>query len=198
MNKQISYGANNYYHAFNRGVEKRTIFIDEQDYFFFLSLLARYLGDEEVRNSSGILYANYSESVELLAYALMPNHFHLLFYMKDDDGLRELMHDISTSYARYFNDKYKRVGPLFQGRFKASLIIQESYLQHISRYIHLNPKDWRTNPYTSLPYWLGEKHAAWLTPDRLLPESPHQYLAFVEDYQDYKRTLDAIKADLAV
>ncbi len=196
-NRHKTYAPENFYHVYNRGVEKRKIFVDEQDYLFYLSLLKRYLGSEEVYSISGQKYANYSEEVDLLAFALMPNHFHLLFYLKETEGIQQLMHDVSTAYVRYFNDKYERVGPLFQDRFKASLIIQEGYLEHISRYIHLNPKDWRTNTYSSLRYWVGDAQASWLHPERVNYKSPQEYMAFLRNYDDYKKSLDIVKAELA-
>lgn len=196
-NRARTYVENMYYHVFNRGVEKRIIFNDDDDKKVFLALLKRYLGCEPAVDPLGREYANYRDQVELLAYCLMPNHFHLLFYLKQEDGIRMLMHDVSTAYVRYFNDKYHRVGPLFQDRFKASLIIQESYLQHISRYIHLNPREWRSEKFSSLPYWLNEAKADWVHPERLLSMPPEKYFEFLTDYEDYKQTLDIVKADLA-
>lgn len=186
-----------YYHVFNRGVEKRVIFRDDSDYAFFIELFNRYLGKKGQANSIGTQYANYHDGVELLAFALMRNHFHLLVYLKDDESLKLFLHDTLTAYVRYFNDKYDRVGPLFQGRVQIKHILQEPYLLHISRYIHLNPKDWRLGRYTSLHYWTGDKHARWINPERLMTMTSDRYLWFLEDYESYKKSLDIIKAELA-
>lgn len=96
---------------------------------------------------------------------------------------------------RYFNEKYKRVGPLFQDRYKASHIFNESYLVHISRYIHLNPPDWRHWSFSSLPYYLGDAYADWVLPQRS-KELVNNYLEFVQDYEDYKATLDIAKLEM--
>lgn len=99
----------------------------------------------------------------------------------------------------YFNKKYKRVGPLFQGRFRASLITSDSYLQHISRYIHLNPSTYKNWPYSSLPYYLGLQTAEWCQPDRILDlfRDRQEYENFVADHEAHKKQLDDIKHELA-
>lgn len=189
--------SDSYYHVYNRGVEKRVVFLDGSDYEVFLNLLKRYLTSEEVTDNKGRIYANYYGQVELLAFCLMPNHYHLLFYVIDEEALPQLLHAVNGSYVRYFNEKYKRVGPLFQDRYKASQIFNESYLTHISRYIHLNPRDWRHWSYSSLPYYIGDAEADWVIPDRS-KDLVSDYLKFVEDYEDYKATLDAAKLEMAV
>lgn len=187
-----------YYHVYNRGVEKRIIFDDDRDREVFLNLLKRYVSPDVARDPLGRPYNNYAQDVELLAYCLMPNHFHLLFYLRHTDGIKLLMHDVSTAYSRYYNDKHDRVGPLFQSRYKASAILDESYLLHISRYIHLNPHNWRESTWSSLSYWLGRQRAKWIHPERLLDATPQSYLHFMKDYEDHKMMLDTINASLAV
>lgn len=186
-----------YYHVYNRGVEKRLIFQDDRDYAVFLNLLKRYLDSESYFDPSNREYPKYSDGVDLLAYCMMPNHFHLLFYLKDEDSLKKLMQSVCTAYVKYFNKRYDRVGPLFQDRFKASHILREVYLQHISRYIHLNPKDWRTNRQTSLPYWLGNRSADWLHPEVVNSMTPKAYLDFLQDHEDYLESLALIESRLA-
>ena len=114
-----------YYHVYNRGVEKRDIFLDEKDYYFFETYLSIYLlpirqvlkkyPDVPLRLHS----KNLSSDVELLEYCLMPNHFHLLLKQKTKDGISKLMKQISNAYTLFFNQKNKRSGSLMQGRFKA-------------------------------------------------------------------------------
>lgn len=109
------------------------------------------------------------------------------------------MKSIMTSYGMYFNRKYKRVGPVFQSRYRANRINQEGYLDHISRYIHLNPRDWKEYSYSSLRYYEGKASADWIDPSEILQLFPSiaQYLEFVRDYDGYKAMLDEINWELA-
>lgn len=113
--------------------------------------------------------------------------------------MEKLMRSVMTSYSRYFNLKYKRTGPLFESRYRASLIDQDPYLQHISRYIHLNPRNWPTYRYSSLRYYKQGKPPEWLNLARIfsLFDSPEDYHTFVADYKEYKRVLDELKCQLA-
>ncbi len=109
-------------HVFNRGNEKKEIFISDEDRIKFLYILKNSLSEFNFK---------------IYAYVLMPNHFHLL--IKDEDGkLPYIMKYILENYTMYFNYKYKRVGHLFQGRYK-SILVEEIYLKHVVRYIILNP-----------------------------------------------------------
>ncbi len=193
------YGAEQYYHIYSRGVAKQTIFLDEDDYFYFLSALKRYLSHKPAKHPGHGNYPHYGERLTLLAYCLMPSHVHLLVYQKDQQAMVEFMRSVMTSYSMYFNRKYKRVGPVFQSRYKASRITQDSYLEHISRYIHLNPNSWDHYPYSSLKYYLGDAWAEWIRPDSILEifPSPQQYLEFVQDYEGHKQMLDEIHWELA-
>ena len=128
-----------YYHLYNRGVEKRTIFQDNQDYAVFLSYLKTYLLPKDTKKLHDILLDpktslkekdqakkklhlnNFSKNLKLLAYCLMPNHFHFLVEEKRMT-IAKLMGRIFTSYGVYFNKKYKRQGPVFADRFKSKLI----------------------------------------------------------------------------
>src|SRR3990167_4127990 len=113
-----------YYHVYSRGSEKRLIFLDQGDYKRFLTRLKDY------KDEFGI---------SILCYCLMPNHYHLLIKQSDGGSALKFVHRLNLAYAMYFNKKYDRVGPLFQGRFKAKIIENDEYLLHLSRYIHLNP-----------------------------------------------------------
>lgn len=188
-----------YYHVYSRGVNRAPIFNTEIDYVVFLSLLKRYLSTKPTKNNNGTVYPHLHYDIELLAFCLMPNHFHLLVYQSSQAAMQQLMRGVLTSYSMYFNKKYKRSGPLFEGRYKATLISSEPYLMHISRYIHLNPKKWRTYGYSSLGYYRGELSAQWLKPGRIIElfDSLGDYLNFVEDYEAHKQQLDQIKTILA-
>lgn len=100
----------------------------------------------------------------------------------------------------YFNKKYKRVGHLFQDRFKASLIDDDAYLQHITRYIHLNPEGYKTWEWSSLNYYLGKKHADWLKSSRIMALFDNNiagYEQFIDDYGNYQKSLDTLGFILA-
>ncbi|HTE57674.1 MAG TPA: transposase [Verrucomicrobiae bacterium] len=192
------YGPQHVYHVYNRGNNKELVFRVSEDYAVFLNILKRYLGEKQENDSLGRLYKNFSSEIELVAFCLMPNHYHLLLYQETADGITKLMKSITASYTGYFNKKYEHVGHVFQGTFKASLIDQESYWQHISRYIHLNPRQWRNWRWSSLPYYLGEKQSDWVKPERLLGVfEGHDYLSFVSDHEDHKAMLDELKTMLA-
>jgi len=175
-----TYLENGYYHVYNRGVEKRVIFLDEQDCKVFLHYLKLYLSPIEDLKKMQIveprltrfIVLNLSREVDLLSFALMPNHFHLQVKQYTKDGLTKLMRRLTTSYVMYFNKKYKRVGTLFQNAYKACLIDEDEYLLHVSRYIHRNSFDITTDinflTYSSYFYYLGLQHANWIKPQEIL------------------------------
>ncbi|MCA9301141.1 transposase [Candidatus Nomurabacteria bacterium] len=187
-----------FYHVYNRGINKQIIFHDDDDKEFFINLLARYLAPESVIDQHGNIYKTYNNKLELLCYCLMDNHFHLMFYQNEKGVLKDYMQSIANSYIRYFNTKYERRGPLFESRYKSSLIETQPYLEHITRYIHLNPKDWQTYKYSSLPYYLNEESPEWFKPEKILELfDGESYLEFMKDYEDHKAMLDEIKYELA-
>ncbi len=198
-NLQKNYLEDAYYHVYNRGINKRNIFLDKKDYAVFLNLLKRYLDKKFAKDSKGREYDRLHGRLELLAFCLLPNHFHLLLYQYDTGAMTRLASGVFTSYTTYFNKKYKRVGPLFQARYKASHITQDSYLQHISRYIHLNPQKYKEWEFSSLPYYLDKKQAEWVKPDKILGlfEDREDYSRFVQDYEAQRNILDELKSELA-
>lgn len=191
--------SDSYYHVYFRGGNRSRIFREPADYERLLQLFARYLSLQESKNTAGLSFPNYSNRVELLAFCLMPNHVHLFIYQHQQGDMTEFMRSLLTSYSMYFNKKYKRTGPLFESRYKASRITSDAYLQHISRYIHLNPKHWREYEYSSLPYYLHHVSDDWIDPEKILElfSSPAEYLQFVEDYEDAKEIMDILKLELA-
>lgn len=196
------YEADAYYHVYNRGVEKRIIFVDDEDYTVFLGLLKKYLaGDTKDANKQNRhKFSTVAGEVVLLAYCLMPNHVHLLFYQTTSDGIPKLMRRIMTGYVMYFNNKYRRVGSLFQGPYKASRISTDPYLYHISRYIHLNPKAYKEWAYSSYKYYAGVvKSPSWLGTDKVLSlfDSRQDYLDFVADYVETQQEQGLLKWQLA-
>jgi putative transposase len=178
------YAPESYYHIYSRGVNKSPIFLSSKDYEVFISLFKRYLSPDPEHNVNYVKYPSYYGRLELLTYALMPNHFHLLVYQTDERVIEEFMRSLLTSYSKYFNKEHQRVGPVFQSRYLAKLINNDAYLYHISRYIHLNPANWRESVTTSLDFYSGKRHANWIDPKKILDLFPSKdaYMEFLEDY----------------
>lgn len=188
-----------FYHVYFRGGNRSRIFRETADYEKMLKLFARYLSLQETKNSVGVSFPNYYNRINLLAFCLMPNHVHLLVYQHQMAAMAEFMRSLLTSYSMYFNKKYKRTGPLFESRYKASLISDQSYLEHITRYIHLNPREWRHYEYSSLPYYLQQVSDEWIDPTMILNmfHDTDEYLTFVQDYEQNKEMMDILKHELA-
>jgi putative transposase len=156
-----------YYHIYNRGVEKRDIFMEKWDYLRFLETLAFYKKTPQPAKLSdfrrGKINLSYKgdqrDLVKILAYCLMPNHFHILLQQVADNGITNFISNLANSYTRYFNTKYDRVGALFQGASKAKLVETDEYLLQVSKYIHRNPfflSRWKEKiyPFSSYRYYL--------------------------------------------
>lgn len=193
------FAENSYYHVYNRGINKENVFRDEQDYAVFLNLFKRYLSEEPTKDNKGRAYPWLHNDIELLAFCLMPNHFHALIFQHERTAMTQLFKSIITTYGMYFNKKYKRAGPLFQSNFRAHMITDDAYFQHISRYIHLNPDDYRHWPYSSLPYYLQTQSAPWVnttTVMNLFDNRNDKYSDFLSDYEDYRRSLKLIHNDI--
>lgn len=138
------YIENGYYHIYNRGVEKRLIFLDNQDYRMFLYYLFIYLappiaiGHRYPKLKWNLKQNNLSGVITLLAYCLMPNHFHFLVKQGDKEAITKFLRRLTNAYTRYFNNKYDRVGSLMQGKFKSKLVEDDNYLLYLTAYIHRN------------------------------------------------------------
>lgn len=189
-NSLKEYAPHTYYHVYNRGVEKKDIFLAEQDYAFFAKLLRKYLDPSYSRPPSETPRISLARSINLLAYCLMPAHFHILLYQLDDEkALEKLFRRVMTGYVMYFNKKYRRIGPLFQGRYKASRIGDDIYLFHISRYIHLNPLDigqmYENYPYSSYQEYLKPTNRRFIQPKLILELFEDvDYSSSVKEYAD--------------
>jgi putative transposase len=132
------YEPGGYYHLYNRGVNKRLIFKDQKDYSTFLSYLQFYLSPPPVLRGDSSqdrlpiapskVLKNYYGEIELLAYCLMPNHFHLMVKQTTEYGINHFMRSLCTKYAHYFNARYNRVGHLFQDTYNAVRIKIEYHL----------------------------------------------------------------------
>lgn len=206
-----------HYHIYNRGVDKRDIFLDDQDYKTFLALLKSYLAPVPPPDQTSPFKTirpyqlkhresmNLTSEAKLLAYCLMPNHFHLLIKQDTPHAITKLIRRVATSYVTYFNQKYDRAGTLFQGTYRAVTIQDEPYLLHLSRYIHLNPvkttkigpistsESPASYPYSSYHWYLAPTPPNWLDTSLILsyfqknrgqfPNPYTSYVGFVEDYR---------------
>jgi putative transposase len=147
--REIKFTNGEYYHIFNRGNNKRTIFADDQDFSRFFQSMIDFNSIEPIgsifENSfkKDLLGGKASKSPELadfICYCLNPNHFHFVLKQLSDDGVKKFMHRIGTGYAMYYNKKYDCSGSLFQGKFKAIHIESNEYLLHLSAYVNLNER----------------------------------------------------------
>jgi len=138
---------------------------------------------------------NFVSSINLIAYCLMPNHFHFLIEQVSDRDINKFMQSVVTRYSMYFNKKYNRVGKLFQGHYKAVLINDENYLLHLSRYIHLNPREFTKNiesAYSSYAEYLGNRHTSWIKPGIILSffKKANKDFMRVDTYKDFVEKYD--------
>lgn len=155
MLRQVSFAPGEIYHYYNRGTDKRVIFLDERDRQRFLLLLFFTNGTNPVHLSnlshqgeslilSRTLLDKFGSEkgeriVDIGAYCLMPNHFHIMAKERKEGGTTLFMRKLMTGYAMYFNKKYERTGSLFEGPFKSKHVDEEGYLNWLFSYIHLNP-----------------------------------------------------------
>ncbi|MEK7567462.1 MAG: transposase [Patescibacteria group bacterium] len=155
MQRKFSFSIGEFYHIYNRGTEKRKIFLNEKDYRRFIKLLFLSNGTKPVvikdlpqgRSLGEVSKGN--NLVSIGAYCLMPNHFHLLVREITENGITKFMSKLSTAYSMYFNKTNERTGSLFEGRFKALHVENDEYLKYLFSYIHLNPikiidKNWKS------------------------------------------------------
>lgn len=154
------------YHVYNRGHNKQPLYRTDQDYAVFLNHLKRHLSRDPVHDRKGRPYEKLFEEVELIAFCLMPNHFHLLVQQKTEDGMPRLLKRACNSYSNYYNHQYGMIGSLFQGRYKAVLIDSDEYACRVLQYIHRNPegivRDYRNYQYSSIAAYEGRWKADWL------------------------------------
>ncbi|MCX6787422.1 MAG: transposase [Candidatus Kaiserbacteria bacterium] len=145
MARTFLFAPDEFYHIYNRGTDKRKIFISRSDRDRFLALL--YLANQDAPvdlklQGSTLLKIDEKTGdplVKIVAYCLMPNHFHLLLRELEEGGISKFMQKLTTGYTMYFNKWNERNGSLFQGRFKATHVADDRYLRYLISYIHLNP-----------------------------------------------------------
>lgn len=184
------YIANSIYHVYNRGVEKRKIFLDDQDRGVFLGYLKEYLSSpDEVIRKSRELHSKYFDEIKLLAYCLMPNHVHLVIKQKDKESIKKFTKSLFTRYSMYFNKRYKRVGPLFQGIYKATNVMEEDYLLDLTKYIHLNPVEIISkieDGCSSYSDYIGIKNTPWLHMSIVLDKFKNNHFIVHKKIKSYK------------
>ncbi len=205
-----------YYHVYNSGVALQPTYSTKRDYERFLLCLSYYrfnnlpfklsrllqIPNEERESVIASLEKTNDKTVEIIAFCLMPNHFHILVQQLAEGGISKFMRQITDSYTRYFNTKSDRVGPLFQGAFKAVHVENDDQLIHLSRYIHLNPlvsyivrePDFLEYPWSSFRNYISGDFQ-FVNPEIILAnfKSPQDYLKFVMDQANYGRELEKIK-----
>ncbi|BCX15086.1 MAG: hypothetical protein KatS3mg088_769 [Patescibacteria group bacterium] len=205
------------YHIYNRGIEGNDIFTSKREYKRAILTLAYYLFSNQPFRLSKLLVLenqrrqgvlenmerNGERRVDIIAYCLMPNHFHFLLRQLKDGGVSGFVSDFTNSYTRYFNKRHNRVGPIFQGSFKAVHIDTNEQLLHVSRYIHINPavsylvkkEDLESYPWSSLPEYFGKMEAEICNKDLVLNQfkDANFYRDFVFAQIDYGRELEEMK-----
>ncbi|MCZ7602224.1 MAG: transposase [Melioribacteraceae bacterium] len=165
-----------YYHVYNRGVNHSNIFLAKRNYYFFLEKVNQYL----------------SPCLEIVAYCLMPNHFHLLILVKREEEVLTALKKLFLSYSKSFNKETNRSGPLFEGRYKSKLVPDNDYLLHLTRYIHLNPvraklvsepDEWK---FSSYPDYIKPSEISFVSKNIILKQVK-DYRSFVKSYQEFDK-----------
>jgi putative transposase len=163
--------AGHYYHVYNRGCNRQPIFANAGNYLFLLRRAKSYLTDAPL---------------SVIAYCLMPNHYHFLLRPEQDDALSPFIQRLFNSYTQAFNKQQGRSGTLFEGRAQSIPVDTEQYVIHLCRYIHLNPvkadlvshpADW---PYSNYLEWVGRRDGALV--DRQFVQ---QYFPTAADYEAF-------------
>lgn len=203
------------YHVYNRGVERRNVFVDRRDYIRALETLryyrfanppiklSKYLILPKEQKYKLITNTDWSELVQVITFCLMPNHFHFMVKQLKEGGISKFLSNFTNSYTKYFNTKEEREGPLFQGLFKAVRVETDEQLIHLSRYIHLNPtssfvitnNQLENYPWSSLPEYLGTSIDSICEKKDVLSffSSLEKYKQFLHDQISYAQQLDKIK-----
>lgn len=210
---QSSFSTGSFYHIINRGITNQNLFNNAWDYKRFILTLNYYIEEKPQQKLSlttkeelDKILPNSPKKplVGIMAYCLMPNHFHLLLKQVTRGGITAFMKNLQNSYTRYYNIKNKRIGTLYQGKFKAVLIEGDEQLLHVSRYIHLNPFAAkiidRPHQYSwsSYQHYLHNRSNRICAPQLILEMigSPRKYREFIENYADYARALATIKKQI--
>jgi len=199
----------NIYHLFNRSIAKFRIFNNEHNIRRFLEIVDYYnktlisVSFSKAKEKSAykyhdVIYPHPESVVKYLAYCIMPTHYHFLVKVVDDEKISQYISNIENAYTRFFNIKNNRKGPLWESRFKAVMIKDDSQLIHVHRYIHLNPS---TLGLVDMPEeWEFSSYKNFIRDNSIYPlmnelsiDNRRRYRQFVEDNKDYQKTLHLIK-----
>lgn len=214
--RKLTLANEQYYHVFNRAIDRQTIFntkweykraLETLRYYRYINLpirLSQFLNLQLEARDKIIteLIARNEKLVEIAAFCLMPNHFHLLLKQAQTSGISTFISNFSNSYTKYFNTKHNRTGHLFEGTFKAVFIETDEQLIHVSRYIHLNPVSSFIIKNEALDEYSWSSYPEYLNKPKLISEpsivlklfpNSLSYKTFVNDQVSYARELDKIK-----
>ena len=203
------------YHIFNKSIGNLEILVTKRDLQRAFDLINYYRIPQDVKYSkfktlSKEVRENYIFNlknkiplVEIYAFALMPNHYHVLLKQIQDNGISFFVSNFQNGFAKFFNKKYERLGGLFIRPFKSKIISTDEIFLHVSRYIHLNPatshlsdyESIKIDPRTSYPYYLEKKQGDMINTKLILTleGSKERYEKFVMNQIDYQRRLHLIK-----
>lgn len=179
MQRSIVISEGEFYHIYNRGVEKRTLFLNQNDRERFLRLLYVANGERafvyrDIEKKSLLTIDRGEPLVGIGAYVLMPNHFHILVKEITEGGISAFMEKLQTGYAAYFNKRHNRVGALFQGTYKAQHADSDEYLKYLYAYIHLNPLKLKYPKWKELTSAKQGEYSAFL--EKFRYSSYHEYV----------------------
>jgi len=180
------FAKDHYYHVYNRGAGQGTLFFNPQNYLYCLRLIKRH---------------SQRYGITIIAYCLMPNHYHFLLRQETDVPISKFINVLFNAYVQAVNRQQNRSGTLFQGRFRHVCINREEYLVHLCRYIHLNPvkaglvespEDW---PYSNYLEWIGQRSGTLKDEDFIEGRfpTPESYQRFVADHDDEDRARKSIR-----
>jgi len=204
--RSVRFASGEFYHLFNRGVDKRKIFLRRSHYKRFVETIRRLLQTGSA--TPGPIPLDKKKALKsklnFTCYCLMPNHYHVLVRQLDENGITEFMHKLNTSYTKYFNFAHKRTGRLFEYTFQAVHIKTDEQLLHVSRYIHLNPivgnitRSLRGYSFSSYPEYLGLVRDGLCRSEEILGffregSAKKAYQRFVMDQADYAKRLHEIE-----
>ena len=178
-----------FYHIYNRGARQATIFREPTNYLFTISKLKKYSWDKEI---------------SILAYCLMPNHYHFLVRQDGEESAGDLPQLVFNSYSKAYNKMYSRSGTLFEGRFRAKVIQTTSHLLHLCRYIHGNPVkdgmvstpgDW---PYSNYLEWIEERPGMLIDRNFVKEQfsDSQEYKKFMADYLETFHLPDDVQREI--
>ncbi|MFQ5614285.1 MAG: transposase, partial [Anaerolineae bacterium] len=184
--RKVIFLPGHYYHVYNRGVNRERIFRSEDNYLFLLRRV----------KTCAVEF-----SITVIAYCLMPNHYHFLLRQEGEHTISNFMQAVFNSYTKAFNKAVDRQGTLFEGPFQAAYVDDDAYLIHLCRYIHRNPLEaglvsepgqW---PYSNYLEWVGRRNGSLVDREFVRAHFPRpgEYEQFVLDYTPPQDIADAIR-----